>query len=91
MAHPSIVEQNYFEFKTALRSATDAGHRLEPVQKDAWKAWVRLNKIQEAAFKSMASQKFENPKPVILDEEGPWGGYYLYTPVEEICLKWTWN
>ena len=91
MARPSIVEQNYFEFKTALRSATDAGNRLEPGDKDKWKAWVRENKVQEAAFKSMASHKFENPKAVILDDEGPWGGYYLYTPEEEICLKWCWD
>lgn len=91
MARPSIVEQNYFEFKAALQSATDSGNRIEPAEKDRWKHWVRENKIQEAAFRSMASQKFENPTAVILDEEGPWGGYYIYTPVEEICLKWCWE
>ena len=89
MSRPSIVEQNYFEFKAALQRATDSGQRIEQTEKDRWKAWVRAHKIQEAAFRSMASQKFEEPKAVILDEEGPWGGYYLYTPVDEICLKWT--
>jgi hypothetical protein len=91
VARPSIVEQNYFEFKVALRDATNKGCRLEPKDKDRWKAWVRENKVQEAAFRSMAAQKFEDPQAVILDEEGPWGGYYLYTPTEEICLKWTWG
>lgn len=91
MARPNIVEQNYFEFKAALRQATDAGLRIEPLEKDRWKTWVKGNKVQEAAFRSMASQKFEDPKAVILDVEGDWGGYYLYTPVEEVCLKWCWD
>jgi hypothetical protein len=89
MPRPTIVEQNYFEFKVALQQATDAGRRIEQKEKDRWKHWVRENKIQEAAFKSVASQKFDEPVAVILDDDGPWGGYYLYTPVEEVCLKWT--
>jgi len=91
MARPSIVEQNYFEFKVALQQGADGGSRIEPAEKDRWKAWVRHHKIQEAAFRSMATQKFENPRAVILDDEGPWGGYYLYTIEEEVCLKWCWD
>ena len=89
MPRPTIVEQNYFEFKVALQRATDAGARIEQDDKTRWKSWVRDNRIQEAAFRSMALQKFDDPRAVILDEDGPWRGYYLYTPVEEICLKWT--
>ena len=90
MPRPSILEQNYFEFKLALQKATDEGNRIEKTEKDRWKAWVRANKIQEAAFKSMASGKFDEAVTVIIDEDGPWGGYYVYTPVEEVCLKWIW-
>ena len=89
MPRPSIVEQNYFEFKLALQQATDAGNRIEKTEKNRWKVWVRENKIQEAAFKSMASGKFDDAKTVIIDDESDWGGYYVYTPVEEVCLKWT--
>ena len=89
MSRPTIVEQNYFEFKVALQKATDNGTRIEEKEKDRWKSWVRENKIQEAAFRSMASQKFDDPKAVILDDEGDWSGYYLYTPIEEVCFKWT--
>jgi hypothetical protein len=49
---------------------------------------VRANKIQEAAFKSIAEKKYEGMQSVIIDEDGPWHGYYLYTTAEEACLKW---
>lgn len=91
MPRPSIVEQNYFEFKRALQRATDSDQRIEPTDKDRWKNWVRANKIQEAAFKSLAAGKFDGGRAVIIDEDGPWGGYYIYTTDEEICLKWTWE
>lgn len=91
MPRPKIVEQNYFEFKRALQRATDLGKSIDRSDKERWKAWVRTQRIQEAAFLSLASAKFDDPRAVIIDEEGPWGGYYLYTPREELCLKWTWE
>ncbi len=39
MPRPTIVEQNYFEFKVALQQATDAGRRIEQKEKDRWKSW----------------------------------------------------
>jgi hypothetical protein len=88
MSQIRIVEQNYFEFTSALRSAADNGNRIEPKEKERWKAFVRENRIQEAAFRSLAEKKYEGVQPVIIDMEGPWYGYYLYTPSEEACLKW---
>jgi hypothetical protein len=89
MPRPEIVEQNFFEFQAALRRAEDQGSCILPSDKQRWKSWVRENKVQEAAFRSIAQRRFDEPKAVILDEEGPWRGYYLYTPVEEVCLKFT--
>lgn len=88
MSRPRIVEQNYFEFQSALRAAADNGERIEPQEKERWKAFVVDNGIQEAAFKSLAEKKYEGIKPVIIATEGPWKGYYLYTTTEEACLKW---
>ena len=88
MSQVRIVEQNYFEFTNALRSASDQGSKLEPRDKDAWKAWVRENRIQEAAFKSLADKKYEGMQPVIIDDESDWRGYYMYTTDEEAVLKW---
>jgi hypothetical protein len=88
MSQVRIVEQNYYEFSAALRDAADAGNRIEPHEKERWKAFVRENRIQEAAFKSLASKKYEGMKPVIIADDGPWQGYYLYTTDEEAVLKW---
>ncbi|MEJ2159913.1 MAG: hypothetical protein P8X53_05460 [Chromatiales bacterium] len=89
MGRPKIVEQNYFEFKAALRKAVDEGNRLEPKEKERWRAWVKKHRIQEAAFRSLAEGRFEGIAPVIIDDDGPWGGYYLFSTAEEACLKWT--
>ena len=88
MSQVRIVEQNYFEFTNALRSASDRGNKLEPSAKTEWKAWVTEHRIQEAAFKSLADKKYEGMTPVIIDEDGPWQGYYMYTTDEEAVLKW---
>jgi len=88
MSQVRIVEQNYFEFTAALRSAADRGNRIEPKDKDRWKDFVREHRIQEAAFKSLADKKYEGMKPVIIADDSPWQGYYLYTTDEEAVLKW---
>ena len=88
MSQVRIVEQNYFEFSNALRAASDRGNKLEPHDKVDWKAWVNEHRIQEAAFKSLADKKYEGMKPVIINEDGAWGGYYMYTTDEEAVLKW---
>ena len=88
MSQVRIVDQNYFEFSVALRDAASKGTRIEPRDKEKWKAWVAENRIQEAAFRSLAGKKYENMQPVIIDEDGPWNGYYLYTTEEEAVLKW---
>ena len=88
MSQVRIVEQNYFEFTAALRTAADKGCRIEPREKDRWKEYVKENRIQEAAFRSLANKKYEEMKPVVIDDESPWQGYYLYTISEEAVLKW---
>ena len=88
MSRVRIVEQNYFEFSAALRAAADNGTKIEPIAKAEWKAWVVEHRIQEAAFKSVADKKYEGMKPVIIDDDGAWRGYYMYTTDEEAVLKW---
>jgi len=88
MSRVHIIEQNYFEFSNALRAASDKGTKLEPRDKDRWKAYVTEHRIQEAAFKSLADKKYEGMTPVIINEDGAWQGYYMYTTAEEAVLKW---
>lgn len=88
MSQVRIVEQNYFEFSNALRAASDKGAKLEPRDKERWKEYVTEHRIQEAAFKSLADKKYEGMQPVIINEDGAWQGYYMYTIAEEAVLKW---
>jgi hypothetical protein len=64
MSRVRIVEKNYSEFMAALRAASDSGRKLEPVDKDAWKEFAAENRIQEAAFRSIANKKYEGLKAV---------------------------
>ena len=88
MGRVRIVEKNYSEFMTALRTATDSGRKLEPVQKDLWKEFVTENQIKEAAFRSIANKKYEGMKAVVIQDDSLWSGYYMYTTDEEAVLKW---
>jgi hypothetical protein len=88
MSRVRIVEKNYSEFMAALRTASDNGRKLEPVDKDAWKEFAAENRIQEAAFRSIANKKYEGMKAVVIKEGDSWGGYYMYTTDEEAVLKW---
>jgi len=72
----------------ALRKAIDEGVRIDVSDKVRWVAWVKENRVREAAFKSIGSGRFEGLSPVIIDGDGPWGGYYLHSSEEEACLKW---
>jgi hypothetical protein len=88
MGRPRIVEINYHVFESALRTAAAEGTRLEPTEKVRWAQWVKENAVKEAAFRSYCKGQYEQLKAVILDQEGPWKGYYLMSSVEEVCLKW---
>lgn len=87
MARPRIVDVDYYEFLRALQQATARGERIETTDKERWSAWVRDNRVREAAFKSIASGKYEGLEPVII-ENGEWRGYYLVSKQDEACLKW---
>ena len=88
MGRPRIVEKNYHEFKAALQQAIDSGSRIDISEKERWAKYVREHRIKEVSFKSYAQGLYEFLKPVIIDEEGPWGGYYMHSPDEEAVLKW---
>lgn len=88
MARPKIVERDYYLFRQALRDAVDSGKRIDKTQKQAWKDWVKSHRIKEAAFKSFGKGMYEGLEPVIIDSDGDWGGYFLYSEIEEACLTW---
>jgi hypothetical protein len=88
MARPTIVDVDYYQFQAALRRAIDTGERIDRTDKKRWADWVRENHIKEGAFRSFANGKYQGLEPVIIDNNGEWRGYYLFSVEEEACLKW---
>lgn len=91
MARPRIVDVDYFQFRKALQRAIDNGQRISESDKQRWLSWVRQHGVREAAFRSFAAGKYEGLEPVIIDADGAWRGYYLFSTQEEACLKWEHN
>ena len=88
MGRPRIVEVNYHQFKAALQAAIDSGTRIDVTEQERWARYVNAKRVKEISFKSYGKGLYEFLKPVIIDEDGPWGGYYLHSPDEEAVLKW---
>lgn len=90
MGRPRIVEVDYYDFKRRLRSAVDRGGRLEPTDKEAWKAYLTEHKISDVTMKAWGRQKFAlaAPQLVVLRCGESWDGFYAFSDADEAALKW---
>lgn len=88
MNRPTAREINFFDFREALSRASATGTRIEPLDRARWDRYVAAHGIREAMFLNYCKGSCESLRPVIIDDESPWAGYYLYSPDEEICFKW---
>ena len=89
MSRPTVVELNYPEFRKALEIAVATGTRIVPREKERWERYVAQNKVREVNFQAYARGRYENLEAVIIeDSTGPWGGYYMWSPQDEIVLRW---
>lgn len=88
MSRPSAREINYFDFKEALGRASVTGTRVEPSDRARWDGYVAAHQIREAMFGNYCKGMCESLKPVIIDDNDPWGGYYLYSKDDEVCFRW---
>ncbi len=66
-----------------------AGTRITPAERERWAWYVATHKVREANFQAYARGMFDGLEPLILDEAAPWGGYYMWSPAEEIVLRWS--
>jgi hypothetical protein len=90
MGRPKIIEVDYFDFQSHLRSAINAGKRIEKTQPDAWSSFVEKHKVNEAAMVAWGKGKFVagKPSPVIIDDGTDWTGYYVLSNDDQMVLKW---
>ena len=89
MRKPRIYSENYVYFMTALQTASNAGHRIEKTEKQRWADYVRSNKVPEAAMHKEAESMSVGGrlKSVIINDNGEWEGYYVYSPDDQFCVK----
>ena len=88
MSRPTVQKITFTEFRRALERARAAGTRIVPAEKDRWHRYVTGHGVREHNFRTCAAGQYENLEPVIIDEPGEWGGYYLRSAVEEVALRW---
>jgi hypothetical protein len=88
MSRPIVEELNFQEFKRALDKALAAGTRILPTEELRWATYVGAHGVREINFKAYARGLYESLDALIIDEPGTWGGYYLWSPAEEVVLRW---
>jgi hypothetical protein len=87
---PRIYSVDYYDFSTALKAAGNAGHKIEKSDKQRWGDYVRSNKIPEAAMtkRGEAEGVGGRLKFVIIDNDGEWDGYYVYSTDDQFSVKY---
>lgn len=86
MARAKVVEFDYYQFLNLLRSAADAGARIDKSD-TRWAKYIKDNSINEVAATAIARQKFESVVPVIVAEGKDTDGLYFYSKNDEGCLR----
>lgn len=89
MGQRRIIELQYPEFKAILKVAANNGNKIEPIDKEAWAAFVRKHDVPVGAFRKRAdASAMSGPtKAVIIEGAGEHDGYYLHSPDDEMCMK----
>ncbi|PWG63267.1 hypothetical protein DEM34_09335 [Spiribacter halobius] len=82
-----MVEVDYYSFRQLLREAAHRGGRIEKRDTRRWNDYVRAHNINEVGATAIARSRFEEPTPVIIDLGGERDGLYLYSDLEEGCLR----
>lgn len=87
MARARMVEVNYYNFRQLLREAADRGALIDKRAQVRWQAYIKVHNLNEVAAMVIARSRFEKPTPVIVDLGSAQDGLYLYSDLEEGCLR----
>lgn len=82
-----MIDVDYYDFRQLLKQATDRGGRIEKRDKERWNAYVKEHKINEVAAHAIAATRFDSPTSVIIELGGEGDGLYVYSDLEEGCLR----
>ncbi len=85
---PRIKEVEFWSFMEALRRAGDNGHKIEPIDKDAWKQYLKAHRMSEPMMEEFAKARFMSFKKVVIEDDSDWVGLYMYSVDDEGAIKW---
>jgi hypothetical protein len=88
MLRPTVQQTTFTEFRRMLERARAAGTRILPGERDRWQLYVTEHGVREHNFRANAAGLYESLEPVIIDEPGDWGGYFLWSAANEVALRW---
>lgn len=83
-----IREVEFWAFKDALGRAQDTNRKLEPIDKDDWKAWLKSNRMSEPMMEQFAKARFISFNKVIILGDPDWEGFYMYSDDDEGAIRW---
>jgi len=77
----------FHPFAAMLKRAAANGHRIEPVDKQAWAKYVREHKIPIAGLMVYGQSLSETIRAVVIQGEGPEDGLYFYSEDDEVSVR----
>lgn len=83
-----IKEVEFWSFKDALQRAHDSGRKIDPIEKDDWRAWLKERRMSEPMMEEFAKSRFIAHKKVILTDDPEWEGFYMYSDDDEGAIRW---
>ena len=83
-----IREVEFWSFKSALQRAYDDGRKIDPIEKDKWRAWLKQHRMSEPMMEEFAKSRFIAYKKIILLDDPEWGGFYMYSDDDEGAIRW---
>jgi len=77
----------FHPFMAMLKRAAANGHRIEPVEKQAWAKYIREQRIPIAGLLVYGQAMSETIRPVVVSGEGVDDGLYLYSEDDEVSVR----
>jgi len=88
MSRPTAQKIEYSDFKRALERAVAAGTRISTRDAERWATYVTAKGVREHNFKAFLVGQYDKLEAVIIDDPGEWGGYYLWSALDEVAFRW---
>jgi len=83
-----IKEVEFWSFTEALRNAKAQGRKLEPLDKEEWRAYLKKHRMSEPMMEEFAKARFINYHKVVILDDQEWEGFYMYSNDDEGAIRW---